>query len=402
MPTSEPILEKTDWKTILIIIGAGIVAAFQIGKVPPLLPSLMNDLDFNLFIAGWIISSFSVLGSLIPPLAGSISDSFGTKKMIIIGLSFVALGSFAGSFSTGYKFLIFTRLIEGLGYISISVSAPSLILRLTAAKDIRMVFGVWGSFMPVGSSIMMLASPTLSSYLGWRGLWQLNTIIAILFIFLFIYKTKHIECSPSDTYFSITNIRADIILVLKAKIPFILSLCFLTYAMMFLAVVGFLPTMFIKGNNLAPWLAALLSAIALLMNAPGNILGGILLKRGFKRWKLLGFSSLAMGILSISIYSSNLPLSIRFISIMLFMLIGGIIPATALEGAVATAPEKRLIGTSNGLLMQGAQIGLLSGPPLLGIFISISGSWSYAPIFIGTISITGFLIASLLRHTEKT
>lgn len=392
---------KTEWNKILILVGAGIVAAFQIGKVPPIVPELMETLKFNLFIASWIISSFNILGILLSPIAGSIADRMNVKAIMIIGLCCLGFGSLIGSFATGYKILIITRLIEGAGYIFLIVSVPSVLFKLTAPKDLRFVFGIWGSFMPMGAAIMMVLSPILTHHIGWDGLWQINALITLLYIIPLTMLMNTLDIQKQQASISIRNIANDIHLVIKAITPALLALSFMIYAMMFLSILGFLPTMLINDSHMSSTTAAFFSGIALLMNAPGNWLGGFFLKRGTKRWQLLFIAQFSMGIISFAVYSTALPISIRLSAVMLLMGIGGIIPATVLEGASATAPHKRLVGTSNGLLMQGAQIGLLMGPPLLAVLISQTGSWQIAPYFIMSIATIGMILAVFIKILQK-
>ena len=39
----------TDWKRVLAVYGCGVIAAFQLGKVPPLAAALRQDLGQRLF-----------------------------------------------------------------------------------------------------------------------------------------------------------------------------------------------------------------------------------------------------------------------------------------------------------------------------------------------------------------
>ena len=53
-------------------------------------------------------------------------------------------------------------------------------------------------------------------------------------------------------------------------------------------------------------------------------------------------------------------------------------PAVALHGAAVSAPTPELVATSQGLLLQGAQLGLLTGPPIVATVVSRTGHWQSA------------------------
>jgi MFS family permease len=164
---------------------------------------------------------------------------------------------------------------------------------------------------------------------------------------------------------------------------------------------GFLPTLLMEEQGLNQGPAAVLSAIALAMNVPGNLLGGWLLQRGVKRWALIALASLIMGGCAFGIFPHGLTLSTRYLGALFFMSAGGMIPASALHGATVHAPRRELVATTNGFLMQGAQIGLLSGPPIVAAAVSHSGSWQSAPLILALAAILCIILAILIRSVEK-
>ena len=85
--------------------------------------------------------------------------------------------------------------------------------------------------------------------------------------------------------------------------PVLLALIFTTYTLQWLAVMGFLPTLLVEEYGLTPGRASVLTAVMVAMNVPGNLLGGWLLHRGFRRWRLIAFASVVMGFCSLGIYS---------------------------------------------------------------------------------------------------
>ena len=119
---------------MLLFLGAGIVTAFQIGKAPPVLPAIRAELGMSLFAAGWILSAFSIIGLVFGSIIGAVSDAFGHRRMLLIGLASQATGSLIGAFSHLPLLLISTRTLEGVGSLMIAVAAPSLIIHLTQPR----------------------------------------------------------------------------------------------------------------------------------------------------------------------------------------------------------------------------------------------------------------------------
>ena len=77
--------KATPWKIVLLLIGTGIAASFQVGKVPVALSMLRSDLGLTLFWASWVISVFSVIGAAAGVFMGGFADRIGYRQLIIAG-----------------------------------------------------------------------------------------------------------------------------------------------------------------------------------------------------------------------------------------------------------------------------------------------------------------------------
>ena len=384
-----------------MIVGAGIATAFQVGKAPPVLPMLRTELNMSLFLAGWVLSAFNILGAFSSAATGAAADWYGHRRMILTALISQAAACFVGSFAESPGLLLATRFVEGFGYIAVAVSAPSLIIRLTAFQDRRVAFGVWGTFMPAGGAMMMMIAPFVAEQVGWRGLWRLNTVLLVVFVVLMAWATPSLRPLKKSGRFSAAKMLRDMWTVLKAPGPRLMALCFMTFAMQFLSVMGFLPTMLIEVQGFSPRSAAILTAIGLAMNVPGNLLGGILLQRGVRRWKLIAAASLAMGITGLGIYVEGISFIAQYTLVLSFFLFGGLLPVSVIEGATATSPSPAMIGTSNGILMQGGQVGLLIGPPSVAAFVTHFGGWSSAAWLLAIFAGLGVLVAWKVKVVEE-
>ena len=374
----EEVRLSTDWGRVFLFFAAGVVAAFQTGKAPPVLPLLRTDLGLSLVMAGWVLSATSILGAFTAPAVGAVSDWLGHRRMVSFGLGCGALGSLMGSFATTTAVLLGSRFLEGIGYISIAVSAPGLILQVTRKSDVRIAFGVWGSFLPAGASSMMLLAPFLVNLFGWRGLWRINAAVPFTFAILLALATRGLDCHVTPRKNPLKNLIKNIWLTVKTPGPLMLALCFAAYAFQFVVVTGFLPTLLIEVHGVTQVRAAILTAIVVALNAPGNLLGGLLLQKGIKRWHLVAVANLISGLCCLGIYKTGMPLPSMFLFCLVFSGVGGMFPAAALHGAAVNAPTPELVATSQGLLLQGAQVGLLTGPPIAATVVSNTGHWQSA------------------------
>jgi cyanate permease len=241
-----------------------------------------------------------------------------------------------------------------------------------------MAFGVWGSFLPAGASTMMLLAPFLVEFFGWRGLWRINALIPFTFAIILALATRGLDSHVTRRRNPLKNLLKDIWLTVKTPGPLLLALCFAAYGFQFVVVTGFLPTLLFEEHGVTQVRAALLSAIVVALNAPGNLFGGWLLQKGIKRWHLVAVANLISGLCCLGIYKTGMPLPSTFLLCLVFSGVGGMFPAAALHGAAVNAPTPELVATSQGLLLQGAQLGLLTGPPIAATVVSRTGDWQSA------------------------
>jgi MFS family permease len=77
------------------------------------------------------------------------------------------------------------------------------------------------------------------------------------------------------------------------------------------------------------------------------------------------------------------------------------IPAAVFGGAPVFAPSRKLVATTNGLIVQGSQLGQVIGPPLLAWTVSASGTWQAAPWILTVAAACGIILAVLLGALER-
>ena len=71
-------VQKTRWGIVFLIICAGIIAAFQVGKAAIAVPALRDDLSISLVFASWIVGAAA--GNAQPLAARSMAVATATER----------------------------------------------------------------------------------------------------------------------------------------------------------------------------------------------------------------------------------------------------------------------------------------------------------------------------------
>jgi len=171
----------SNWPAIWAIYAGGLVAGAYMTKVAPALPGLRGELGLTLVESGLIATTFNLMGMLVGMLAGVLCDRFGHKRLAVFGLIVLAAGGALGAAASGFASLLLARFLEGVGFIAFVVSAVALMNAAAATpRDRARALGLWSSYMPTGGTIALLAAPLLIGAWGWRSLWLVFALLAVV------------------------------------------------------------------------------------------------------------------------------------------------------------------------------------------------------------------------------
>lgn len=409
---AEAPLGRTLWPAVLAVTLAGIVAAFQIGKLPAALPALRADLGLSLISAGWVISTFTTVGLVSGMAWGFIADRLGHRRVLLAGMAVVALGTLLGSAAGSGTTLIATRLVEGAGYIAVLAAAPSIIAALSIERDRAMAMGIWAFYMPFGLAGMVVISPVFIGFAGWRGLWQLNAVFALAAMAFAAWATmRHTGLLPVPSPRSPATAdrsggdRPDMLSAmwrtLTAPGPPTLAVCFGAYSVIYLSVTSFLPTFLIERQGYAFDTAAYVVALAMLMNAPGCIVGAWLLRRGWSAARIIAVAYVGLLACALGIFAEDIDPVLRMTLAMILPFVGGFIPPIVLDRVVRHAASPMLVATCVGLIVQALALAQFIGPPILAALVEDAGTWQGAIWLNGPAGLIGLAAAWVLWRLER-
>lgn len=145
------------------------------GMIIPLIPSLFTDPSspafllaghsnqYQLLMAGLVVALFGIMQFVAAPILGELSDLYGRKKLLIVGVGMLAVSQFF--FGVGIEFrllwlLLLSRAIAGIASANFSIAQAS-IADVTAPKDRAKNFGLMGAAFGIG----FVLGPVISGWL---------------------------------------------------------------------------------------------------------------------------------------------------------------------------------------------------------------------------------------------
>ena len=388
----------TRWGVVAIVFAAGVAAATPLGKVPPVLPEILAEFSHDKIVGGWIQSVIHLTAAIVGIPIGVLADRWGHHRTLALGIACLCLGSLAGGFASSSAALLASRFIEGIGFAVALVGAPSLIAAACRrVKDRDIALGIWGAYFPIGWGLMAFLVPLFPVSAGWRVLWFFDAMILaaiVVMVLVFVPARDPASARPRTS-------AADIRRAIALPGPWLLGLAFAMFTVPWVGLMTWLPTFFLETAGFTRAGAAVATAFVVTLETVGNVSAGWLLSRAVPRWRLIAIALGTMGVCSFLILSTGLPGGVKIVLAGLFSAIGGMVPSAVLAAGPVHAPAPHLIGTVNGVLVQGSNAGNLLGPPALAAAVVWLGGWQQAGWATLAAGGLGVLVALAVRSVER-
>ncbi|THF80335.1 MFS transporter [Cohnella fermenti] len=176
-----------------------------IGLIIPIMPSFMNELGIGGSMMGLLVAVFSLTQLLFSPLAGRLADSFGRKKMIVLGMLIFALSEGLFGYVSSPILLFAARALGGLSAAMIMPAVMAYAADLTTNEERAAGMGYVNASITTG----FIIGPGIGGFIAEFGIRApfyaagVAGIVAALVSLLFLKESGAVarlaEDSSSDT-----------------------------------------------------------------------------------------------------------------------------------------------------------------------------------------------------------
>jgi len=377
-----------------LVLLAGVCAALHVGKLAPAIATLQQALGMSLLQAGFLLSLVQLAGMSLGLALGAGADTLGPRRSLLLGLVVLGLASMAGAAATGVPALMALRVTEGFGFLLVALPAPGLLRALVPPQRLSATLGVWGTYMPTATALALLCGPLVMDHLGWRAWWLLLGLLSLGMAAVVARGVPAVQAARRPAGAWLQTVQQT----LASGGPWLVALLFAAYSSQWLAVIGFLPTIYAQTGVPAAATGAL-TALAAAVNIVGNVASGRALQRGVPAQRLLMLGFVAMAASAVLAFAQGpAPAGLRYGAVLVFSAVGGLIPGTLFSLAVRVAPHERCMATTVGWMQQWSSAGQFAGPPAVAWLASQMGGWHWTWAATGLCSLLGVLMALVLQR----
>ncbi len=171
------------------ILGVLILALFGVSLDNTILtialPTLARELSASAAELQWMVDAYILVFAGLLLLAGALSDRFGRRLMLLIGLALFGVGSALAPLVDSSVELIALRAFMGLGAAFMMPSTLSIIADVFPAHERPKAIAAWGSVSAIG----IVAGPLLGGWLLEHFAWPSVFLVNVPFVLVGIIAT---------------------------------------------------------------------------------------------------------------------------------------------------------------------------------------------------------------------
>ncbi|WP_067486613.1 MFS transporter [Actinomadura hibisca] len=168
---------------LTLLLGAQFMLAIDFSILNVALPVVGEGLGFGLGSLQWIATAFALPAAGFTLLFGRVADLFGRRRMLLIGMALLALGSLLGGLATSPALLLTGRVMQGLATALATPAALSLLTTSFPEGPARTrALGLSGALMSAGFTVGAVLGGVLTDLLSWRWAFLVNVPVALVIL----------------------------------------------------------------------------------------------------------------------------------------------------------------------------------------------------------------------------
>ncbi|MGN6721428.1 MAG: MFS transporter [Marmoricola sp.] len=173
--------ERAAKPELIVAIGCmcGIVVALSQTLIIPLIPDLPTLLHTSAGNASWAVTATLLTAAVATPVAGRLGDMFGKRRMLLVSMGFLLVGSVISALATGLVMMVVGRALQGMAMGAIALGISVLRDELPADK-VGAGVARMSATMGIGGAVGLPLAAFVADKASWQVLFWLIAGLAAL------------------------------------------------------------------------------------------------------------------------------------------------------------------------------------------------------------------------------
>lgn len=385
---------KTFRQTNLAFFAAGFVTFITLYDVQPLLPEFAREFGVPAAMASLPLSVTTATLAVTMLLAGTISETFGRKPVMLFSLFCTSLLALCTAFSHSLAGLIAIRLVQGVVLAGLPSVAMAYLSEEIAPSSIGAAMGLYISGNAIGGMTGRVFTATVTDMASWRlamGLIGVGCLALSVYFNRHLPPSTHFQQRPFEVRYLFTSLARQL------RDPVLLALYALAFMVMgsFVTLYNYI-TFRLLGHpyNLSQSLVSLIFLVYFLGSYSSSVMGRLVNR--FGRRPLIGAGIVAMALGTVITLAEPLPLIVVGIALFTCGFFGAHSVASSWVGRHARTAKAQASSLYLFFYYVGSSVSGTAGG-----FCWTHAGWGGVAGLIGLLLTTALIITTRLAETPR-
>src|SRR6266852_8227363 len=169
------------WVLAATVLGSGI-AALDATVVGIALPAMGRDFHASVSSVQWVVDAYTLTLAGLLLLGGTLGDSYGRRKMFVVGTVWFAIASLLCGLAPNAATLIAARALQGVGGALLTPGSLAILQASFAEEDRGAAIGAWSGLGGVATAIGPFLGGWLIGAVSWRLVFFINLPLAVVVV----------------------------------------------------------------------------------------------------------------------------------------------------------------------------------------------------------------------------
>src|SRR5580700_3034217 len=171
------------WVVTATVLGSG-MAALDATVVGIALPAIGRDFHAGVSSVQWVVDAYTLTLAGLLLLGGTLGDSYGRRKLFVIGTVWFAIASLLCGLAPDVGVLIAARALQGVGGALLTPGSLAILQASFAQDDRSAAIGAWSGLGGVATAIGPFLGGYLISAVSWRLVFFINLPLAVAVVLI--------------------------------------------------------------------------------------------------------------------------------------------------------------------------------------------------------------------------
>jgi DHA2 family multidrug resistance protein len=175
---------RSPWLIAIVVTMATFMEILDTSIANVSLPHIAGNLSVSQDESTWVLTSYLVSNAVVLPISGWLSTRIGRKRFYMSCVAIFTLSSFLCGMAPSLGWLIFFRVLQGVGGGGLGPSEQAILVDTFAPAKRGMAMAVYGMAVVLAPAIGPTLGGFITDHFDWRWVFFINVPVGILSIFL--------------------------------------------------------------------------------------------------------------------------------------------------------------------------------------------------------------------------